>query len=179
MTAVLEPMKVVVALKELNLILKKMTTTDVRITEISAHLSNEVPRLGSEQAHMDKMKELTQSNLDLAERYLALKRALDKTNLATSVTITGKTYTVTDLLNLRRKLGTPIIATFQSMNDEDARRRVGHATSSRVQGDAPITVVRYYDDDKRYEAIAEWQEFLGHIDGKLEVVNAVTDLIIE
>jgi len=173
----LQPMKMVEALKRLNLVLKRMEAQCGRVTDSASRMSVEVPPLGSDDAHIDKLKSLVQSNLDLAEEYLALKRAIDKTNLSTLVTIDDQTYTITDLLNWKRKVGAFVLKTFKSLDDKPTHLKIQQW--ARVSGDPVPTVVRYFDETAKFQELDKWQSFLDQINGKLEVVNAVTDLIPE
>jgi hypothetical protein len=106
---------------------------------------------------------------------MEIKRAIERTNLATKVTFDKKDYTVSDLLVLKRTLEPMILKTYGSLNDFTAKQR--QPSFQRVAGDQVVTIKQLYDEKSKYEALNSWHELFNAITGRLEVVNATTNLI--
>lgn len=165
-------MKIVEAMKELKLIEKKMEKNADSIQKYSSQPSNERPYFSTEDAQRKEIKSLIQSNIDLLNNYLGLKKSIEKTNLETQVEFDGKKYTISELLVLKRRLAKMMIVSFDSMNDSNARQNMIRGT-----GDNTIKIERFYDEREKNEGLRKWQDFYDNIDSRLEVVNATTDLI--
>lgn len=166
-------MKLIEAMKELKLIIKKMESNNEQVVKLSSLLSNEKPLVGS--SIEDQKKEvnaLIQSNEDLFDNYLKLKLLIEKTNTTTSVTINDKTLTITEWLTFRR-------------NASDASRIYLLVNTSAAQGrlsrinnwDKTIEVLPCFDEKIINTKKMEMIDILGKIDWTLEVVNATTDLV--
>jgi len=170
-----QPATIIEGMKDLKLVEKKMEQNSMRILEYSSLCSTEQPKFGSVEEQTKQVRELVQSNLDLATRYMEIKRAIERTNLATKVVFNDKEYTVSDLLVLKRKLEPMIIKTYSSLSDLTAKQR--QPSFQRVAGDQVVTVKQLYDEKSKYEALNKWHELFNAITGRLEVVNATTNLI--
>lgn len=164
-------MKIVEAMKELKLIEKKMDKNNNSIQKYSSQPSNERPYFQDENSQRKEIKNLVQSNIDLLNNYLELKKRIEKTNLETEVEFDGRKYTVSELLVLKRRLSKIMIDTFDSMNDTNARQNMMRVT------DNTIKIERFYDEREKNEGLRKWQDFYDNIDSRLEVVNATTDII--
>lgn len=171
-------MKIIEGLKELKLIESKMKKNNEKIEKYSSILDNERPQFESESHQIQEVKNLVQSNKDLQERYLELKAAIERTNLSTKVKIDGqaKEHTIYELIIIKRKLGDLIKQTYTSMNTKQAASRLSSSRSSLGGSIAP-KVVPLYDERTKNEALDAHENFMSVIDGRLEVVNAVTDII--
>lgn len=164
-------MKIVEAMKELKLIEKKMNKNNNSIQKYSSQPSNERPYFQDENSQRKEIKNLVQSNIDLLNNYLELKKSIENTNLQTEVEFDGRKYTISELLVLKRKLSKTMVETFESMNDQNARHNMMRVT------DNTIKIERFYDERERNEGLRKWQDFYDNIDSRLEVVNATTDII--
>lgn len=169
-------MKIIEGMKHLRLLEKRMDSNNQRINQYSAMVSNERPYFVDDEAQRKEINALKQSNKDLWQEFMLIKRHIELTNLYTIVELSGVKYFISDLLVLRRTLKTYIEDTFQSMNDKEAYYRLSKLQKT---GDTPLTVIRYYDENKKHEELNSWQELFNSIDSRLEVVNAVTDLMEE
>ena len=167
-------MKIIEAMKELRLIEKKIATNCTRITQYASAVSTEKLPFGSEEDQRSEVKSLVQANADLFARYLELKQRIEQTNLITRVKLAGKEWSISQLLVIRRKLGQPMLATYNSLNDREARSRMRSAVSG-VEGKG-VHVIQLYDEREKNERLNYWQDFLESIDARLEVVNATTEL---
>lgn len=165
-------MKIVEGIKELTVILKRMEKNNKQITEYSALPDNERMHFGNKDAQSKEIKKLIQANIDLAKNYINIKQRVEKTNLATQVEINGKTYTISELLVLKRTLAKVLVATYKSLNDSQARLRV-----NQTRGEKQPIIEKFYDEHEKNEGERFWDDLYHTIDSRLEVINATTDLL--
>jgi hypothetical protein len=169
-----DKMTLIEAMKEQKLILKKIEKNTVRIAELSSKLDSEKPIYATEADQRKAINELAQSNEDLAMRYMQLRAQRDYTNMFTYVAMNGKEYSISELVLLRQKLGKLIISTYEAMSDKAAEAKL----SSRMYASSTnAKVERLYDEETRMNKLNDWQDFIGRIDARLEVVNATTQLM--
>jgi hypothetical protein len=168
-------MKIVEAMKELKLIEKKIQRNTDSIQKYSSQLSNERPYFNTPEAQAKEVKGLVQASKDLIDNYLELKSKIEKTNLAVTVEMDGRKYSLSELLILKRKLAQLMVASYEAMNDRSARE--SQVRVVRANADNTVKVERYYDEREKNEGLRKWQDFYDNIDSRLEVVNATTDLI--
>ena len=169
-------MKIIEGLKELKLIESRMKKNAEQIEKYSSVLDTERCHFENEAVQTREVEQLVQANKDLQERYLQLKISIEHTNLATKVQIEGqkKDYSIYELIIIKRKLGSLIKQTYEAMNRKQAdMRRIKSMTSQAT----PVKVITLYDERKKNEALENHEKLMSNIDGRLEVVNAVTDLI--
>lgn len=171
-------MKLIEALKNLKTIEKRIQKGCEQITEYVAYVSVETPAFETQEKQTEQVHGLIQGNIDLAAEYLKLKTAIEFTNLNTQVTIGTRTHSISELITLRRTSGKFNLQTYSAIHPEKAKKRLSEFMQ-RNGGMNPIEpaklIICYKEEDKLKKA-NEWQEFLSMIDGKLEVVNAETEL---
>lgn len=181
-------MKLIEAMKNGKTIEKRILKNCEQITQYAAWVNDETPVFETEEKQRAEVQSLIQANLDLEKEYLRLKVAVETTNLATKVTIGTFTYTITELLTLKdrvssqNKIRTPGAASFRvktylALNPEQAIKRLQMNYKQGVDATNPPKVIRAYKEEDKNKALREWEEFVSAIDGKLEVVNAETDLL--
>lgn len=170
-------MTIIEGMKELRLIEKKMKVNSQRILEYSSIISTEKPYFATEEEQGKQVKGLIQSNLDLADRYMKIKRAIERTNLETRITFGEKKFTLSDLLTLKRKLIASIQETYHALSDTAAQAKKN--SFQRVSGDKEVSIKRLYDENEKHQSLRYWMELLSEMDGRLEVVNATTSLIFD
>lgn len=183
-------MKLIEALKNLKTIDKRIAKNCEQIQQYAAWVSTETPVFETEEKQRAEVAALVQSNLDLSSEHLRLTRAIAFTNLNTSVTIHGHTFTITEIIALNGKV-TPDNYGKKSKQPGAARFRFntyaalsGAAAAQRMQSiykggiDAanPPKVILAYSEADKQKSLREWDEFVSQIDGRLEVVNAETEL---
>lgn len=168
-------MKLIEAMKGLKLVEKKIEGNIADISKYSSMLSSEKPYFSDETMQRQEVAQRVQANQDLVRQYLNLKTAIELTNLRTPVTLGKATYTIAELLVLKRKLGQYILKTYQALNDANGETRLRSLPRGGQEGQVP-QVVRLYDEKKKNESLRYWQDLLEEISGRLEVVNATTDL---
>lgn len=166
-------MKLIEAMKSLRLLEKRMWDNASRITTYASWASTERPHFGTEEEQNKQVNALVQANYDLMNEYLKVKRNIERTNLETIVEVEWISYTLSDLLVIKRKLGRQMVSTYQAMNDS----RVRWGQWARDVNWEPPMMVQYYDEQVKNEGIMKWENLYNAIDSRLEVVNATTDLI--
>jgi hypothetical protein len=165
-------MKIVEALKEMKVILKRMDKNSKQITEYAALPDNERLHFGTKEAQKKEIKGLIQANIDLATNYINLKQRIEKTNLATKVEINGVTYTISEMLIYKRTLAKVLVNTFKALNDGQARLRVVQA-----RGEKQPIIEKFYDETDKNNGERMWDDLYHTIDSRLEVINATTELV--
>ena len=167
-------MKIVEGLKRLRIIEKRLKSNRESITRYSSMVNTERPLFENEDKQRKEVTSLIQSCQDLVKEYLETKKRIEHTNLKVTVEIGGVSYTISDLLAIKRKLAILMIKTYNSLNDTAGENRLRHA--NLVEGKTPH-VVRFYKEETRNEGLQIWQDLYDNIESRLEVVNATTDLI--
>ena len=169
-------MKIIEAMKRLKVILKRMQDNTQQIAVYSSILSTEKPAFGSEEDQKKKVSSLVQANNDLMGEYLKLKQQIERTNLATTLSLGDKAWTISELLVIKRVLATVMVNTYNAMSIAAADARAKSGFGKTAEGAMPLPV-RMYSEEFRNNGIARWQELYSAIDARLEVINATTDLV--
>jgi len=87
----------------------------------------------------------------------------------------GKTYSLSELLTMKRKGLGFLNSTYKSLDSSKTEAAVrGIKTTESAK---EVTVVKYYDEAMKMNKLREIQDMLYHMDGRLEVVNATTELM--
>ena len=162
-------MKLIEAMKELKLIQKRMSKNMRHITEYASSVDSEKLQFDNEKDQKKEVASLVQANENLLGTYLGLKSQIEFTNLSTKVDLEGFVYSISELLVLKRKMGTFVSQTFESLNDSRGRNL------KRAMGDSKV--LTFYDEKKKNEKVDKWEIFMSRIDARLEVVNATTELM--
>lgn len=169
-------MKIIEALKNLKTIQKRMEKNCAEITQYCAYVSTENPAFETEDKQKAEVQSLIQANMDLEVEYLRLKKAIEQTNLNVSVTIGSRTYTITELISIKRVVGRLHTMTYGALDPRAAVQRLNEIYRKGVDAANPARVVALYKEEDKNRNLRDWQEFLDQIDGRLEVVNAETEL---
>lgn len=169
-------MKIIEGMKRVKANKEKIVDLQTRIAEVSAHLSHETPKYGTETP--ERIREWSQSIHDIIQENIRLLTAIARTNLATQATITigerNVTKTLAEWIWRRREYAALDLITWQKMTDRNLKEG-NIATSTGVP--MPVTIIRNYDPNERDRKIAEYKSEAHEIDATLEVINAVTDLL--
>ena len=174
-----EQLKLIEGMKRLKVVEKKLLRNIEMIQQYSSAVSTEKSPFGTDDAQKAKVKELVQANTDLVTEYLHLKSRVDMTNLTTMVTMGKREYRISDLLVLRRSLAKLYEKTFAAMNTFYGDQNLGRQTRnvSLQGGEKPPHVVRFYNEQDKFDALADWQGVQDEIEQRLEVINATTNLV--
>lgn len=168
-------MKIIEAMKQIKANKEKVTELMGRIQRNSAHLSIESPQYENQG---DKIKEWTQSCLDVSRDNVELLCRIARTNLNTQVTITlgdkNVSKTIAEWVWRRREYAALDLGVWTCQGDRNLKEGQVQ-TSPGVLSE--IKLVRYYDPtvrDKNLDALRSERHM---IDSALEVVNATTELL--
>ena len=168
-------MKLIEALKKIKELSKKAEDLNDKVKRHCAHLSNEKPVYENQ---ADQIKSWLQSHFDVIKEILRLQIAIQKTNLETKVTITlgdkNIEKTIAEWIHRRRALATLQETIYRSLTDRNLREgTIKQSNDEKVE----VHIVRYYDPAERDKMIELYSNEPSIIDGKLEIINAVTDLL--
>jgi hypothetical protein len=168
-------MMIVEGMKTLGIIEKKMNNNTRDIQRYASQVSTERPLFETEDKQKRAIKELTQSNVDLMQRYLHLKTRVEYSNLMTTVEMGGVSYSISELLVIQRKLAAMMLGTYNALNDTEGQSRL-RLTSQPQTGETPH-VVRFFREEDKRDQQRVWQDLIDNIITRLEVINATTPLL--
>lgn len=157
---------------------EKITDLQKKIGQYHVNMSYETPVYGAETP--EKISGWLQSCHDITLDNVKLLTQIQKTNLATSVTITlgerAISKTIAEWVWRRREYAKIDFTTWSQLNDRGLKDMLTPAT---VQGAEPtkISVVRHYNPTQRDVHLEMYRSEAHKIDAALEVVNAVTELV--
>jgi len=168
-------MKLIEGLKKIKDLTKKAEDLKDKVRKHSAHLSNEKPVYENQKEQIAKW---IQAHCDIVKEILHLQIAIQKTNLATKVTITlddkNVEKTIAEWIHRRRTLAGLQEAICRGLTDRNLREgTIKQSNDEKVE----VHIVRYYDPAERDKKIELYDNEPKAIDSKLEIVNATTDLI--
>lgn len=164
-------MKIVEGLKRLQSIERRIHLNNKNINKYSSIISCERPVFNTIEEQKLKLNELILENLELCQEYLKLKNRIDLTNNTILLTINDQSRTINEFLTLKRKIGNLIISTYENVNDSYSQKRFKDFRGDNIQ------IQQLYDENQKLNNINYWYDILEQIDGKLEVHNAITDIL--
>lgn len=174
-------MKVIEALKKTKELQEKAEDLRDKVANHCAHMSYETPVYPDQKK---QIREWMQSHSDVVKEILRLRLAIQRTNLATDVTIEldGKqvTKTIAEWIHRRGTNGMGLAyleaELWRKLTDRGLRE--GHLPTSQPSSEGTeAKIVRCYDPAERDDKVYLYRNEPQIIDRTLEVVNAVTDLI--
>lgn len=125
-----------------------------------------------------KVKSWMQSHFDILQEILELRLSIQKTNLETPVTMSlnGKdvTKSIAGWIHRRRDLAKEDLLMWQQLSDRGIREG---KTTGPAGDEIVIQIRRFYDPAERDKMVDAYASEESIINARLEVVNAVTDLI--
>lgn len=168
-------MKIIQAMKQIKANKEKIRDLSAGIARYSAYLSIETPGYPEQTA---KVREWTQTCLDVSRDNIELLVRIAKTNMATQVTIEigGKSVTksIAEWVWRRREYAALDLAIWQQQSDRNLKEQNVATSQGTI---TEIRLVRCYDPEVRDKAMAILREEPHLIDSTLEVINATTDLL--
>lgn len=169
-------MKIIEAMKRVKANKEKVADLQSKVGQYCANLNFETPTYGAETA--DKITEWLQSCTDLAQENVRLLCAVQRTNMATMVTISlgdkSVTKSIAEWVWRRREYAASDLATWQKLSDRGLREGTSQSSTGHQ---VDVRIVRHFDPARRDAMVAMFKSEPHEIDAALEVVNAVTDLI--
>ena len=172
-------MKIIEAMKQTKDLVRKREDLNAKIGEHCADLSIHTPPYKDQAA---TVKGWLQGCEDISREILRLRYAIQRTNIDTNVTIElgGKhvTKTIAEWIHRRRDLAQMDGKTWAQLSDRGLKDQVIRPST---EGGEPteVKVRRYFSVEERDEKRELYASEPSMIDGRLEVVNAVTDLVLE
>jgi len=169
-------MKLIEALKETKDLERQVASLNTKIGTHCALLSNEGPEYGNDQANT--VRQWIQGAHDRIKRIEFLRLSINHTNMVTPVTIElgGKPVvkSIAAWILRRRELAQMELRVWSNVNDRRLRpTQIQTSTGEKVD----VTVVRYFSSTERDDNIEMFTSEPSIVDGRLEIVNALTDLI--
>lgn len=169
-------MKLIQAMKKLKDLNIKSEDIRKKIAQASADLSIETPVYPDQKR---QVSEWLQSHSDILKEILHLRISIQRTNIATMVSIEldGKhvSKTIAEWIHRRRDLAKLDMNAWQILTDRNLKEQ-----NVQTSPGGPVTEVRvrrYYDPVERDRKVEMYRTEPSVIDATLEVVNATTDLI--
>jgi len=168
-------MKLIEALKQIQELQRKADDIKDKVAKHSAHLNIETPVYTDQKK---QVKEWVQSYSDILKEILRLRIAIQRTNLETDVTIEldgkGVTKTIAEWIHRRRDLASREAQVWGNLTDRGLKEGTMKQSTEQL---VDVKIVRCYDPEERDKKLSLYQGEPTIIDAKLEVVNAVTDLV--
>jgi hypothetical protein len=169
-------MKLIQAMKKLKDLNAKAEDLRLKVQKNHADLSIETPVYPDTKR---QVAEWIQAHSDVLKEILRLRVAIQRTNLATEVSIEldGKqvSKSIAEWIHRRRDLAKLDMTMWQTLNDRGLKEQ-----NVQTLPGGPVTEVRirrHYEPVERDQKMELYRTEPSVIDANLEVVNATTDLI--
>lgn len=171
-------MKIIEAMKRIKELQMKADDLRKKIGTYCADNTHETPVYGTEQEVI--VAGWLQAHSDIMKEVLKLRIQIQKTNLTTEVEVEldGKRVkkTIAEWIHRRRDLANQEAAAWGMLSDRGLREG---SMQTSTGGSIEVKIRRYYKAKERDEKIMLYKSEPGIIDRTLEVVNAVTDIVLE
>jgi hypothetical protein len=169
-------MKIIEAMKQIKDLQRKAEDLRGKVSKHCANLSYETPTYaGDQRATVDGW---LQAHRDIVQEILRLRFAIQRTNIATTVTINvgGRVVskTIAEWVHRRRDLAAVDAAMMMQLGDRGLKESRVRDSQGNEQ---VVTIVRYFDPVSRDRLLEEFRSEPLVIDSTLEVTNAITDLV--
>jgi len=169
-------MKIIEALKKVQDLRRKTDDLAIKIATHCAHMNYETPVYTDQKK---KVEEWLQSYSDILKEILNLRVSIQKTNLEVEVTIEigGKSVTksIAAWIHRRRDLAKLECDIWKRLGDRGLKEGVVTESTGTKKD---LKIIRYFDPEKRDLKIDLFSSEPSLIDARLEIINAVTDLIL-
>jgi len=168
-------MKIIEGLKQIKDLQRKADDLRTLVSNHCAISSFDTPMYPDQKK---KVREWIQAYSDILREISRIRTAVQRTNLNTQVSIElgGKTITksITEWIYRRRDLATLELHIWKALTDRGIREgQVKGPTGDPID----MKIIRYFDPEERDNKIDLYSSEPITIDSKLEIVNAITDLI--
>ncbi len=171
-------MKIIEAMKQVKDLLRKAEDLRGKVHTHCLDLDIENPVYEDQAATVAGW---IQAHHDILREVSGLRAAIQRTNLATEVTIEvgGKqvTKSITEWIYRRRDLADLDAEMWRGVTRREGQVRDGELRTTAGETRA-VHVRRYYSPQERDERHEAYRSEPSRIDATLEVVNAVTDLVV-
>ncbi len=171
-------MKLIEAMKQIKSLAVKAEDLRKKIAQYCADMDFETPTYGTADEQRETVRGWIQAHSDVLKETMRLRVGIQRTNLATQVTISlgdkSVTKSIAEWIHRRRDLATLELQSWQALTDRNLREGVA---SNSTGGTREVKIRRYYTPAERDKNLELYRSEPTTIDGTLEVINAVTDLI--
>ncbi len=168
-------MKVIEGLKGIKDLSRKADDLQDKISKHSAHLNVETPVYTDQKK---QVREWLQAHSDVLKEMLRLRIAIQRTNLAVEVEIElgGKKVkkTIAEWIHRRRDLAGKEMNVWKVLTDKGLKEGFIKESSGEQR---EIKIIRCYEPEARDVMVELYISEPMIIDSRLEVINAVSDLI--
>lgn len=169
-------MKLIEGMKLIKELQRKAEDLRGKVKDYCADLDFETPMYPNQKK---QIAEWIQAHRDILAEILKIRVNIQRTNLATEVTIElgGESVkkTIAAWIHRRRDLANEELAMWKGLTDKNLKEGNTQPSAPGVTP-TPIKIRRYYDPVERDKAVEVYRSEPGIIDRNLEVVNATTDL---
>jgi hypothetical protein len=172
--------KLIEAMKQIKDLQRKAADIREKIQKHHADIDIEVPVYGTPEQQRDMVSQWLQAHSDIVKEIGKLRFAIQKTNIQTPVTIIlgekSVTKTITEWISRRKDLAALDAQAWDCLNDKGIKPAINiQKTDGTLQ---EVKIRRYYDPKVKDDKRELYRSEPSLIDGSLEVVNAVTDLVL-
>ena len=174
-------MKIIEAMKKVKDLTRKAEDLRKKLQEYAADLDVHTPTYANQ---AEQVSRWLQAHEDITQEILGLKVDIQRTNLATEVTIElgGKAVTknIAAWIHRRRSLAEMDKNAWECLSHTERRGQLKEGTFPSAGGDAApreVKIRRYYEPEKRDKMMDLYRSEPTTIDGVLEVTNAITELV--
>jgi len=171
-------MKIIEGLKQTKDLAKKLDDLRRKINLNCVRMDYETPMYGDNQS--TQVREWIQAYGDIVKKTLELRLAIQKTNLTVNVTIeldgVQVTKSIAAWIHRRKDLAKLEKMCWDALSDRNLKEGSIRLTNGEMRD---VKIVRHYDPVQRDNKVSLFDSEPSLIDAKLEIVNAVTDLILE
>lgn len=171
-------MKLIEGLKQIKDLQRKAEDLRVKVQQNCAISSIENPVYGTAEEQRKKVGGWIQAHSDILKEVLRLRVAIQRTNLEVNVPIelNGKPVvkSIAEWIHRRRDLAHDEFSMWSLLTDRNIKEGVAQSPSGHPM---EVKVVRFYDPEERDNMRDLFSSEPSIIDAKLEIVNAITDLI--
>jgi hypothetical protein len=168
--------------------LQEIKTIGKRIEKKRQNLGQYVARdarvkdpLEREGGSVEFIKRERQALADLEKRIVAIRTAIQRSNLSTSATVGDITQSVAEWLTWRREISAGAQAFLNQLGQgirairDKIQKSGGNLVVAQSEGDAkPGDVVVHLEEKALLEEQEKFETILGELDGKLSLLNATT-----
>lgn len=170
-------MKIIEALKKIKDLKRKADDLKDKVQTYCVDLDCDTPTYPDQKR---QISEWLQAHSDIMKEILHLRLAVQRTNLQTNVTIElGSKYvtkTIAEWVHRRRDLAKEEFEMWSRLTEKNYQEKY----KQKLTDKAPEIIINrrlYFDPKERDEKKELYRSEPGIIDGTLEVINAVTELI--
>lgn len=169
-------MKLIEAMKKIKDLTVKAQDLQAKVGTHCANLDIETPLYADPKS---QVTEWIQAHHDILKEILSLRVGIQRTNIQTMVAIEigGKqvTKSIAEWIHRRRDLAKLEMDMWAKLGDRGLRE----GTIQQSTGGEPraVKIIRHFDPKQRDAALDMYRSEPSVIDGTLEVVNAVTELV--